>query len=351
MSLHGNEIRDFILRNVRGHPQNLVPFVAAHFGITRQAVGRHVRELVGLGRIETVGERKARRYNLAVLSKKLVNLSLAGLQEDTAWREHIRGFVSDLPRNVVDIWYYGCTEMINNAVDHSGGSTLTIAMTRTAIDSEVDIFDDGIGIFRKIKEACRLEDERHAVLELAKGKLTTDPQNHTGEGIFFTSRMMDDFTILAGEVYFSHEYEKPEDWILQRDKPDRGTGVFMLLANGTDRTPDDVFRRYAAEEDDYGFTKTVVPVRLARERSEQLVSRSQAKRLLVRVDRFATVILDFSGVDMIGRAFADEIFRVFARANPRILLIPINANAEIVRMITSARSADNGEKRHNGGRS
>ncbi len=73
--------------------------------------------------------------------------------------------------------------------------------------------------------------------------------------------------------------------------------MFMLLANQSDRTPEDVFRRYASEEDDYGFTKTVVPVRLAREGSEQLVSRSQAKRLLARVDRFATVILDFSGVD------------------------------------------------------
>lgn len=189
------------------------------------------------------------------------------------------------------------------------------------------------------------------MLELAKGKLTTDPQNHTGEGIFFTSRMMDDFAILSGEVFFSHECEKPEDWIVQRDKPDRGTGVLMLLANETDRTSVDVFRRYAAEEDDYGFTKTVVPVRLAREGTEQLVSRSQAKRLLARVDRFATVILDFSGVDMVGRAFADEIFRVFARANPRILIIPINANAGIVRMITSARGADNGEKRDNGGHS
>ncbi len=350
MTLHGNEIRDFILRNVRGHPRDLVPFAAAHFGISRQAVGRYVRELVGRGRIETVGERKARRYHLAVLSKKRVNLSLAGLQEDTAWREHIREFVSGLPKNVVDIWYYGCTEMINNAIDHSGGSTLTIALTKTAIDSEVDILDDGVGIFRKIKEACRLEDERHAVLELAKGKLTTDPQNHTGEGIFFTSRMMDDFAILSGEVFFSHEYENPEDWILQREKPERGTGVFMLLANQTDRTPEDVFRRYASEEDDYRFTKTVVPVRLAREGTEQLVSRSQAKRLLARVDRFATVILDFSGVDMVGRAFADEIFRVFARANPRILIIPINTNAQIVGIIASARSADNGEKRDNGGK-
>lgn len=219
---------------------------------------------------------------------------------------------------------------------------MTVAVSRTAIDCEVQIIDDGIGIFRKIKEACRLEDERHAVLELAKGKLTTDPEKHTGEGIFFTSRMMDDFAILSGEVFFSLEFGKPEDWILQRERPDTGTAVFMLLANSSERRPEDVFRIYAGEENDYGFNKTVVPVRLAREGSEQLVSRSQAKRLLARVNRFATVILDFSGVDAMGRAFADEIFRVFARANPAILIIPINANARIVEMITSVRGAGAG---------
>jgi len=344
MSARGKEIRKFILQTVRDHPQNLVRFVAGRFKISRQAVGRHVRELVGTGQIEAKGEKKDRRYSLAVLSNKVVKLNLVGLQEDTVWREHIRGFFSDLPENVIDMWHYACTEMINNAIDHSGGSVGTVAMTRTAIDAEVDIFDDGVGIFRKIKEACGLEDERHSVLELAKGKLTTDPENHTGEGIFFTSRMMDDFAILSGEGFFSHKYGKEEDWILQREHPDVGTGVFMLLENQSERKPDDVFRRYAAEDDDYGFNKTVVPVRLAREGSEQLVSRSQAKRLLARVDRFKTVILDFSGVDTIGRSFADEIFRVFARANPRILVIPINTNLEIIGMITSVRSVSSGEK-------
>ena len=57
-----------------------------------------------------------------------------------------------------------------------------------------------MGIFKKIQKALDLLDERHAILELAKGKLTTDPKHHTGEGIFFTSRMFDEFTILSGGV-------------------------------------------------------------------------------------------------------------------------------------------------------
>ena len=55
--------------------------------------------------------------------------------------------------------------------------------------------------------------------------------------------------------------------------------------------------------DDYSFAKTVVPVRLAKIGDENLVSRSQAKRLLQRVDRFRCVVLDFDQVGSIGQAF------------------------------------------------
>ena len=40
-----------------------------------------------------------------------------------------------------------------------------------------------------------LLDERHAILELSKDQLTTDPARHTGDGIFFTSRMFDSFDL------------------------------------------------------------------------------------------------------------------------------------------------------------
>jgi hypothetical protein len=87
--------------------------------------------------------------------------------------------------------------------------------------------------------------------------------------------------------------------------------------------------------ENYDFTKTVVPVLLAREGDENLVSRSQAKRLLAPVDRFGSVVLDFAGVDTMGQAFADEIFRVFRLAHPGVLIIPINANTDVTKMIVA----------------
>ena len=69
---------------------------------------------------------------------------------------------------------------------------------------------------------------------------------------------------------------------------------------------------------------------------EMLVSRSQAKRLLARLDKFEVVILDFEGVSAIGQAFADEIFRVFALKQSSTRIIPINMNEFVQEMVLRA---------------
>ena len=263
------------------------------------------------------------------------------LAEDVVWTHDIKSVLGKMPDNVVDIWQYGFTEMFNNAIEHSEGSLVFVQVRKTAATTEMLIDDDGRGIFRKIQSAMGLLDERHAILELSKGKLTTDPEHHTGEGIFFSSRMFDRFNILSGDVFFSHKSGDAEGWILERNDSSSGTAVWMRLSNHTARTVKKIFDEYACG-DDYGFTKTVVPVRMAGYGEDKLISRSQAKRLLARVEQFRTVLFDFSEVDTIGQAFADEIFRVFALQHPRIELIPIKASPEVKRMIARARSGGQG---------
>ena len=225
--------------------------------------------------------------------------------------------------------------MLNNAIDHSSGTNVAVDIKRTTASTEMIIRDDGYGIFRKIKDSLGLEDERHAVFELSKGKLTTDPDNHTGEGIFFTSRMFDGFSIDSGGVSFSHLSPNEEYWVFENGEHVTGTWIRMKLSNATRRTPQEVFDAFAGD-DDYGFTKTVVPVDLARYGNDVLISRSQARRVLMRLDRFGTVLLNFKNVDQVGQGFADEVFRVFARAHPHIELIPIGANAQVMSMIRRA---------------
>jgi hypothetical protein len=155
--------------------------------------------------------------------------------------------------------------------------------------------------------------------------------------------MFDKFDILSGGVYFTHEYGDAEDWILETDGSGGGTTVWMKLHNHTSRTLKKVFGQYSSG-DDYGFNKTVVPVKLARYGNDQLISRSQAKRVLARVELFKIVVFDFKDVPIIGPAFADEIFRVFALKHPEIELVSVHANSEVKRMVERTKSS-NGSNR------
>lgn len=332
----GERVRGFLISNIEAHPTDIVRIASEKFSCSRQAVHNHMQRLVAEGFVVVSGTTRSKRYQLAPLVEWSRVYSLApGLAEDAVWSADIAPLLGNMPQNVLSIWHYGFTEMFNNVIDHSGAAHVTVSVTRTAASTTIVIHDDGIGIFRKIQAALNLLDERHAVLELAKGKFSTDPANHSGEGIFFSSRMFDEFEILSGEVCFSHEFDRKEDWILQRSAARGGTAVTMKLHNHTARTVKKVFDKFTDDED-YGFNKTVVPVKLMQYGDDTLVSRSQAKRLLGRFDRFRIVMLDFAGVASIGQAFADEVFRVFRHRHPDVELVPINASAEVKRMISRA---------------
>jgi hypothetical protein len=330
----GELIRQFILDNVETHPTDIVKLAGETFEISRQAVNKHIQILIGEKTLRAEGAGRNRKYLLAPTVEWDQTYPLDGnLKEDVVWRKDIAPLLGDLPRNVKDIWQYGFTEMLNNAIDHSAGSQVTVDLSKTVATTVITILDDGEGIFQKIQRELNLEDERHAVLELTKGKLTTDPEHHSGEGIFFSSRMFDKFSILSKRVCFVHQYGQSLDWILKLDHFRSGTGVQMTLRNNTSRTSKEIFDKFASE-DDYGFTKTIVPVLLAQYGDEQLISRSQAKRLLARLDKFKVVVLDFSNVETIGQAFADEVFRVFVNDHPDIELRSVNANTSVQQMIS-----------------
>ena len=134
------------------------------------------------------------------------------------------------------------------------------------------------------------------------------------------------------------------DWVIGTDYVPvdddvTGTLVDMSMDNNSATDLDDIYSAYQGEE--LGFVKTIVPVRLLAVGEDRLVSRSQAKRLLNRFDRFKEVVLDFDDVESVGQAFADEVFRVFVLAHPEVKLVPIRQNEAVSRMITRAMAHNN----------
>ena len=314
--------------------RNVGSRLSKYFGITRQAASGRLRKLVRLGVVEATGTTRDRVYRLKTLSEALSSYDIPGPTEDIVWRELCVPQVADLPENVRDIWHYGITEMVNNAIDHSGSPVMRVGMVRNALYTSAWVSDDGEGIFHKIQRALNLYDPREAIIELAKGKFTTDPENHTGEGIFFSSKMFDAYDIRSKNLFFMHD-DGEMDVLAERDRPGDGTLVMMRIDNASMRTTKEVFDQFSTP-DEYTFDKTIVPVRLAIHEGEKLVSRSQAKRITMRFEKFRHVILDFAGVSEIGQAFADEIFRVFQASHPNVLMAPMNMTNAVKDMVNRA---------------
>jgi hypothetical protein len=304
--------------------------------VSRQAATVTLGKLVDMKVLREGTGQKPKTYKLHHVLVFEKSYSLEGLEEHVVWQHDIapilKPYVTD---SGLRIWSYGVTEMVNNAIDHSEGKTVRVALHLNAVGARCIISDDGEGIFRRIARICKLSDERQAILELSKGKLTTDPARHSGEGLFFTSRAFDWFTVTSGGLYFSHQDGDTSDILMEDDVTKEGTTVDLHLNHRTKRSLEELFNRFADPEE-FTFTKTIVPVRLAKLGEEGLVSRSQANRLLARVDRFETVVLDFEGVETVGQAFADEIFRVYVNAHPDIKIVPINENAYVHAMIVRA---------------
>lgn len=333
------DIRHFILSNVQKHPTDIVKITAGHFQITKQSVHKHMRALITQGDIVSEGKTLSKRYLLGKGRIAFFSLKISEkIEEHKVWFGFIKPLLEDLPDNIKELWSYSFQEILNNAIEHSEGENIEIRAEQSDGKTSITITDDGVGIFHKLCNVYKLDDEKHAALELSKGKFTTDPSNHTGQGIFFSSRMVDSFLIHSGRASLIHYRDNEFDFVLEGKSDDhKGTIVEMKLENNTSRTVNKVFDMFEEPEDeDHGFVKTIIPLKLAQFEQEMMISRSQARRVLSRLNRFKYVILDFKGIERIGQAFADEIFRVFSSEHPEIKLYPSNTNEQIENSIKKA---------------
>ncbi len=330
-------IKKYIITNVSENPNQITQQTCEHFGITKPTVLKYLKELDRDRIVEKTGSNRYPKYKL-VQTKKCWDYKNEDLEEDIIWRNDISPYLKSLNANVRDICQYGFTEMVNNVIDHSESDNIVIWLIYDFLNVEFRIVDRGFGIFRKIKKALGLERSNQAILELAKGKFTSDPENHSGEGIFFTSRMFDAFVITSHRLNFVGR-GNVDGVIWEGQKDIDGTGVLMRTNKTSSIQMKDIFDEYADPNKDPSFHKTIIPVKLMEHEGESLLSRSQAKRLITRFDRFIEVVLDFEGVTQIGQAFADQIFRVFQNKHPGVHLKISNAKTDVKNMIKRVQSS------------
>jgi hypothetical protein len=258
----------------------------------------------------------------------------AVIAEDRVWNEVSSACraVAALAGSARSIFQYAFTEMLNNAIEHSRGSEVEVRFEQALPGLAFTIRDDGVGVFVNLRKLLGLESDLVALQELSKGKLTTLPAGHTGEGVFFTSKVARVFEMSSGGIRWTVD-NVVGDMAVGSFPVRRGTTVRVEFDKKPRRTLAEVFAEYT---EDYAFTKTRIVVKLFTI-GARFLSRSEARRVLANLERFRRVVLDFSGVEEIGQGFADEIFRVWSAAHPGIQLETVGMSAPVAFLVRRAR--------------
>jgi anti-sigma regulatory factor (Ser/Thr protein kinase) len=309
----------------------------SRLGVSRRRAVHLLRKLVAMQWLRFEGTPRKPGYRPGALRQVVRRYPLQGLQEDLPWR---RDFTPcfELRDEVRRMAQHAFTEMLNNAIDHSEGSNVTVSMRQTPLQLQMLVSDDGIGLFKRIEQSFAIDDPTLAMLELSKGKLTSAPDRHRGHGLFFCSRLADVFDIHANAAAFQCRGWERRQWHASRPAARSGTSIYLAISLDTTRTLDAVLRAHSRDEAGYRFERTSVPLHLigtGKSGDLALASRADAKRVSARLAQFAEAELDFNGIGDIGYAFADELFRVFQRDNPALQLRPVGMEPRVAAMVAS----------------
>jgi len=328
-------MEDFILKKVDRHPHDLAAQIMARFRVTRTTAFRHIHRLLDAGLLLKTGKNLGVSYHRPHADHLNLQFPNDGsMTEMKAWETYFQEKLM-APRNIEDIARYAFTEMMNNAIDHSNSKRIETEMHKEPQGFRFVIRDHGIGLVQKLKNHLKTDSGREALFHLMKGKITTDPANHSGEGIFFSSRAVDLFQIRSNGLMARRD-NSIQDWEIFEDpeKQKFGTEFQIFIKQDHQGSMLDAFEKYQNNEDDLRFHKTDVNIQLSRFGSESFISRSEAKRVAAFLEPFDKVVLDFKGIRSVGQGFVDELFRVFpnARRNPIEFLVK-NANPDIRFMI------------------
>jgi anti-sigma regulatory factor (Ser/Thr protein kinase)/biotin operon repressor len=337
------DLKKLILARIRKRGQVKVAEIVKATGFSRAYVNRKFQELRDEGKIVLIGKANQARYQSSA-EKTTIN-KLMGFS-DSFNRIYTNKHLSEsevfdeikketkiftkVNNNIETLVRYAFTELLNNAIDHSSSKEIRVKMTRDEVGIKFSVEDKGVGIFNHIKKKKKLKNTLEAIQDLTKGKLTTAPKAHTGEGIFFTSKVADTLVLVSENKKLTFNNILDDIFINDSFHSAKGTKARFIISLKSKKILTDIFKEYTDKT--YEFSKTSVVVKLFKGGTEY-ISRSQARRILIGLEKFKVVVLDFLGVETVGQGFADEVFRVWQNNFPQIKIEYKNANQNIKFMI------------------
>ncbi len=342
--------KNTILQTIKDNDQVKSADLVSKFNVSRQYISKLLSKLLSEKRIIKVGSTRKSIYtteeflsNNPKTSSTIYNRTFKNTDlEEHKVLEDIKlsiSLFSKLPENIKSIFEYAFSEMFNNAIEHSESKRIKVKVFLNQKELSFEVDDSGIGVFRSIKNKKNLKSELEAIQDLLKGKTTTAPKSHSGEGIFFTSKVGDKFSLNSYGYELTTD-NKIDDIFLGKTKGSKkGTKVTFYINIDNVHHLNDVFRKYTNINGDgnYGFDKTEIKIKLYTI-GGIFISRSQARRILVGLDKFKLIIMDFDKVPTVGQAFTDEIYRVFNDKYPQIKIKNINMNDAVKFMVERAKN-------------
>ena len=267
------------------------------------------------------------------------NFATKDLHEEEIWEKAYRNkeFFRPVSEQARDILAFSSLEMINNAIDHSKSGTVEVKIFRELGFLKFVVRDFGVGIFNNIMTRNDFGDEYEALRWLLKGKNTTDRERHSGEGIFWTSKIADKMIISSGKFRLTFDNLVGKCAVEEIDENVLGTEIYFELQEDSKKSMSELFHSYSFDNEKLTLDATRIPVGVY-ESGGVWVSRSQARRVLDGLDKFKKVVFDFKGVKIIGQGFADEIFRVWQMQHPEVILEYENANETVSLLIERAKN-------------
>lgn len=313
--------------------------LCAHLGISRQALNVHINRLIDEDKIVRTGVTRNARYSLRghLPPPKYYRgeFPTEGLDENQVFQRIAlsQNLSHSLNSDAEALFQYVFTEILNNAIDHSESRTVRVSAVLEARSVKAEISDNGIGIFSSIAQKLELPDEHDALLQLVKGKTTTMPEAHSGEGIFFSSKAASILVLRSHRIQVEWN-KKLKDVFVSNRRHVKGTHVQIEVRRNSRTKLEDIFNEFAPQEFDYQFSKSRVQVKLL---GKKYISRSEARRLVLNLEKFKNIELDFKNVESIGQGFADEVFRVFTTNHPDTVIEMVNASPAVGVMIQHAK--------------
>ena len=321
-----SQIKKFILDNISNHRKDIIHTAIQRFGVSRQAVLKHMHSLIHDKQVIAHGKTRDRFYELRpyVNYQKTIVIDNS-FSSNFILNQYVSPHLKHLSNNLADIIKFSLGALFQNVKDHSNSAKLFFKLYFNHECLHAIISDNGQGLFGHISSTIKLDSLQNAAIELVKGGVTTDKENHSGDELNAVINLFDSSKIESNGMFLEFQNKKLS-YHSGESTQKHGTRMHFKIDPNSKRTCQEIFKKIFDPEN----KSLLIPINLLSiNENDQINSRSQAKSVLRKIDGMKIINLDFKYVELIGPAFADELIRIIKKTDSKIKIKWFNSNETI----------------------